>query len=94
MYVPALYVVNKIDQITLEELEVMDRLPHYVPVSVVVAVPAAAAAVLLSAGLVLALVHMLACCAVHCSSGLIQLETCCGLAYLADVLLCLLLLLL
>jgi ribosome-interacting GTPase 1 len=33
VYVPALYVVNKIDQITLEELEVMDRLPHYVPVS-------------------------------------------------------------
>jgi len=32
VYVPALYVVNKIDQITLEELEVMDRLPHYVPV--------------------------------------------------------------
>jgi hypothetical protein len=26
-------VVNKIDQITLEELEVMDALPHYVPVS-------------------------------------------------------------
>jgi ribosome-interacting GTPase 1 len=34
VYVPALYVVNKIDQIMLEELEVMDRLPHYVPVSV------------------------------------------------------------
>lgn len=32
VYVPAIYVVNKIDQITLEELEVMDRLPHYCPV--------------------------------------------------------------
>jgi ribosome-interacting GTPase 1 len=31
--VPAIYVVNKIDQITLEELEVMDKLPHYCPVS-------------------------------------------------------------
>jgi ribosome-interacting GTPase 1 len=35
VYVPAIYVVNKIDQITLEELEVMDKLPHYCPVSVV-----------------------------------------------------------
>jgi ribosome-interacting GTPase 1 len=33
VYIPAIYVVNKIDQITLEELEVMDRLPHYCPVS-------------------------------------------------------------
>ncbi len=33
LYIPAIYVVNKIDQITLEELEVMDRLPHYCPVS-------------------------------------------------------------
>jgi ribosome-interacting GTPase 1 len=33
VYVPAIYVVNKIDQITLEELEVMDKLPHYCPVS-------------------------------------------------------------
>lgn len=32
VYVPAIYVVNKIDQITLEELEVMDRLPHYCPI--------------------------------------------------------------
>lgn len=33
VYIPAIYVVNKIDQITLEELEVMDKLPHYCPVS-------------------------------------------------------------
>mmetsp|Transcript_30309 Transcript_30309/g.55375 ORF Transcript_30309/g.55375 Transcript_30309/m.55375 type:complete len:368 (-) Transcript_30309:681-1784(-) len=32
VYVPAIYVVNKIDQITLEELNVMDKLPHYCPV--------------------------------------------------------------
>lgn len=32
VYVPAIYVVNKIDQITLEELEVMDKLPHYCPI--------------------------------------------------------------
>ena len=32
VYVPAIYVINKIDQITLEELNVMQRLPHYCPV--------------------------------------------------------------
>lgn len=32
VYIPCIYVVNKIDQITLEELEVMDKLPHYCPV--------------------------------------------------------------
>lgn len=32
VYIPAIYVVNKIDQITLEELEVMNKLPHYCPV--------------------------------------------------------------
>lgn len=32
-YIPCVYVVNKVDQITLEELEVMDRMPHYCPVS-------------------------------------------------------------
>lgn len=32
IYIPAIYVINKIDQITLEELEVMSRLPHYCPV--------------------------------------------------------------
>jgi ribosome-interacting GTPase 1 len=32
VYMPCVYVVNKIDQITVEELEVLDRLPHYCPV--------------------------------------------------------------
>ena len=32
-YIPCLYALNKIDDITLEELEVLDRIPHYVPVS-------------------------------------------------------------
>ncbi|BDA46324.1 Developmentally-regulated GTP-binding protein 1 [Coccomyxa sp. Obi] len=32
IYIPAIYVINKIDQITLEELNVMSRLPHYCPV--------------------------------------------------------------
>ena len=31
-YVPCLYVLNKIDDITLEELEILDRIPHYVPI--------------------------------------------------------------
>ena len=29
---PAIYVINKIDQITLEELNVISKLPHYSPV--------------------------------------------------------------
>jgi len=33
IYIPALYIVNKIDAITMEELELYDRLPHYVPIS-------------------------------------------------------------
>eukprot|EP00698_Gefionella_okellyi_P020427 TRINITY_DN6400_c0_g1_i1.p1 TRINITY_DN6400_c0_g1~~TRINITY_DN6400_c0_g1_i1.p1 ORF type:complete len:369 (-),score=98.71 TRINITY_DN6400_c0_g1_i1:352-1458(-) len=33
VYIPALYVMNKIDQITIEELDVLDRLPHVVPIS-------------------------------------------------------------
>jgi len=33
VYIPALYVLNKIDAITIEELEVLDSLHHYVPVS-------------------------------------------------------------
>ncbi|KDD74925.1 hypothetical protein H632_c984p1 [Helicosporidium sp. ATCC 50920] len=32
VYMPCIYVINKIDQITLEELNVLDRLPHYCPV--------------------------------------------------------------
>ena len=28
-----MYAVNKIDQITVEELELLDAMPHYVPVS-------------------------------------------------------------
>lgn len=32
VYIPAIYVINKIDQITLEELNVLTKLPHYCPV--------------------------------------------------------------
>lgn len=32
IYMPCIYVVNKIDVITLEELEILDKLPHYCPV--------------------------------------------------------------
>lgn len=32
IYMPCIYVVNKIDQITLEELEILDKLPHYCPI--------------------------------------------------------------
>jgi len=31
-YVPCLYVLNKIDDISMEELEILDRIPHYVPI--------------------------------------------------------------
>ena len=30
---PCIYVLNKIDAISLEELEVMDKIPHYVPIA-------------------------------------------------------------
>ncbi|CAI0554720.1 unnamed protein product [Linum tenue] len=33
VYIPCVYALNKIDQITLEELEILDKLPHYCPVS-------------------------------------------------------------
>lgn len=33
IYIPAIYVLNKIDQVTLEELNLLDRMPHYCPVS-------------------------------------------------------------
>lgn len=32
IYIPCIYAVNKVDQITLEELNVLDKLPHYCPV--------------------------------------------------------------
>ncbi len=33
VYIPCLYVLNKIDQLSLEELDLLDRIPHYVPIS-------------------------------------------------------------
>eukprot|EP01100_Stratorugosa_tubuloviscum_P008808 TRINITY_DN367_c0_g2_i1.p1 TRINITY_DN367_c0_g2~~TRINITY_DN367_c0_g2_i1.p1 ORF type:complete len:366 (+),score=153.42 TRINITY_DN367_c0_g2_i1:86-1183(+) len=33
IYIPCIYVLNKIDSISMEELEVLDRLPHSVPIS-------------------------------------------------------------
>lgn len=33
VYIPALYVVNKVDAITMEELAIIDRLPDMVPIS-------------------------------------------------------------
>lgn len=32
-YIPCIYALNKIDDITLEELNVLDQIPHYVPLS-------------------------------------------------------------
>lgn len=32
-YVPAVYVLNKIDSITIEELDIISRIPHAVPIS-------------------------------------------------------------
>lgn len=32
-YLPCLYVLNKIDAISLEELRILDTIPHYVPIS-------------------------------------------------------------
>jgi small GTP-binding protein len=31
-YIPCLYVLNKIDAITMEELEIIDKIPHYIPI--------------------------------------------------------------
>ena len=31
-YIPCLYVLNKIDAITMEELEIISKIPHYVPI--------------------------------------------------------------
>ncbi len=33
IYVPAIYVLTKIDQITIEELDLVYRIPHAVPIS-------------------------------------------------------------
>ncbi|KAH3745052.1 Uroporphyrinogen decarboxylase [Pelomyxa schiedti] len=33
VYIPAIYVMNKIDQITIADLDLLDRLPHFVPIS-------------------------------------------------------------
>ena len=33
IYVPCLYVLNKIDGISIEELDLLDQVPHYVPIS-------------------------------------------------------------
>jgi len=33
VYIPTLYVLNKIDAISLEELELLDKIPHYCPLS-------------------------------------------------------------
>lgn len=33
VYMPCLYVMNKIDAITIEELDLLDKVPHYVPIS-------------------------------------------------------------
>lgn len=31
-YIPCIYALNKIDQITIEELDLIDKFPHYVPI--------------------------------------------------------------
>lgn len=33
VYMPCIYVMNKIDAITIEELDLIDKFPHYVPIS-------------------------------------------------------------
>jgi ribosome-interacting GTPase 1 len=33
VYMPCVYALNKIDAITMEELDVLDKIPHYVPIS-------------------------------------------------------------
>ena len=33
VYIPAIYVLNKIDQISIEELDIVSRIPHCVPIS-------------------------------------------------------------
>jgi len=33
VYIPAVYVLNKIDQITIEELDILFQIPNVVPIS-------------------------------------------------------------
>eukprot|EP00735_Rhodelphis_limneticus_P014304 TRINITY_DN8308_c0_g1::TRINITY_DN8308_c0_g1_i1::g.10315::m.10315 TRINITY_DN8308_c0_g1::TRINITY_DN8308_c0_g1_i1::g.10315 ORF type:complete len:312 (+),score=51.82,sp/Q54HP3/DRG1_DICDI/73.23/7e-173,TGS/PF02824.16/1.7e-20,MMR_HSR1/PF01926.18/1.1e-19,FeoB_N/PF02421.13/8.1e-12,FeoB_N/PF02421.13/6.6e+02,Dynamin_N/PF00350.18/0.62,Dynamin_N/PF00350.18/0.03,GTP_EFTU/PF00009.22/21,GTP_EFTU/PF00009.22/6.4e+02,GTP_EFTU/PF00009.22/1.6,ArgK/PF03308.11/0.0059,ArgK/PF03308.11/7.9e+02,Miro/PF08477.8/0.019,Miro/P len=33
VYIPCVYVLNKIDSISIEELDLLDRVPHYIPIS-------------------------------------------------------------
>lgn len=33
VYVPCIYVLNMIDKISIEELDIIDKNPHYVPIS-------------------------------------------------------------
>lgn len=33
IYVPCIYVLNKIDAISIQELDLLDKVPHYVPIS-------------------------------------------------------------
>ena len=33
VYTPCIYAMNKIDQITIEELDIISQVPHYVPIS-------------------------------------------------------------
>jgi ribosome-interacting GTPase 1 len=32
-YIPCLYALNKIDAITVDELNILDQIPHYVPIA-------------------------------------------------------------
>lgn len=31
-YIPCIYALNKIDEITMEELEIISQIPHYIPI--------------------------------------------------------------
>lgn len=33
IYIPCIYILNKIDQITLPELDILSQIPHSVPIS-------------------------------------------------------------
>lgn len=33
VYIPCIYILNKIDQISIEELDIIYRIPHAVPIS-------------------------------------------------------------